>query len=418
MKRLLALVFLVPLLAPAQMLQQIVQGTSGFQTYSDDFNRANGDLGPNWQKSLATGPNAVGALTIVSNAVMAAVVPMLHSQAVYKAGSFGNNQWTSFTIQSGNGGISAGQEAVVRANGLDFYNDAVAAGSSMGGLVLYRIGNAASVDFCGSIPMADYAIGDRHTLNVAGTGPVWFWAMRTPSGSTVPTINAACVDVTDNIVGGIPGLGEDDNNSTPTLISDNWQGGSLPSFSTVPSDNFQRDDAGWLGVNWGFDPTGQCTGSPGSYMLLSNHAAINQKAGQQSVAIWTTPFAAGANQASVIQIGNFHTGDFVGPVVRYSPGTICNESYYFALLSGGSAQLYKYTSNAQTNLTTFGTFGGTPTSMELDATGTNPVTLTLKINGTVIGSPYVDSTYHLAGTYEGFTMFGTNLTTITGWTGN
>jgi hypothetical protein len=408
----ITLLFLASL-APAQMLQTIVQDAGGYRTYSDNFNRANGDLGTNWKKSIASGPAAVGALTIVSNQVMAATVPMLHSQAVYK-GAFANNQWTSFIVASGNGGISAGQEAVVRANGTDFYNDAVAAGTNMGGLSLYRIGNSASIDFCGAVAIHDYAIGDRHKLAAAGTNPVWFWAFRND------VINAGCVDTVDLINGGLAGLGEDDNNTVPTLISDDWQGGSLPNFSPIPADNFNRPDAGWLGVNWGYNPNGLCTGNTGSYPVLSGHAAVNLVSSGLAVSVWTTPFGATANQASTVTIGSLHGGDFVGPVVRYTPNsTICQESYYFAFIQqSGATFLYKYTPNSQTQLASLGTFSGTPTSIELDATGTNPVTLTVKVNGTVQGSPFVDSTYHLAGGYEGFNLFGSNLTTVVGWTGN
>jgi len=58
--------------------------------------------------------------------------------------------------------------------------------------------------------------------------------------------------------------------------------------------------------------------------------------------------------------------------------------------------------------------------MELDATGTSPVVLTLKVNGTQFGTTYSDSTYKFAGLYAGFALGAgaTQTTTITAWTGS
>jgi hypothetical protein len=387
--------------------------------YGDSFTRANGPLGANW----AEPDGADGTLQIISNQVLAAAVGsgIVHSAELYVPGTFGNNQYSTITLNSGTGSAvsgSAGQFSLVRGktSSVQFYNDAVATGATFGGLV-FRVGNPASVDFCGTAWVGPpYAIGDTHELDVAGTGPVFFWSRHNG------VIDATCVDSTFNYTGGNPGLGVIDTNATPTLADGPWLGGTLPDFSTTPSDNFQRANAGWLGVNWWFAMTGGGGPFTSYFVLNGNAATLSSAAGNVAgVAIWTTPFT--VNHSSKITVGNIASGsDWLGAVARYSipangTGNEGTDTFYFALAeANGTIDLFAFSAGTY-NLLSNGTFGSAISTLELDATGTSPVLLTIKVNGAQFGSTISDSTYKYTGTYAGFAAFGSQASTITGWSG-
>jgi hypothetical protein len=390
---------------------------AGPATYTDSFTRANGSLGSNW----AEPSGANGTLQILSDLVYAQTSGVVHSAEIYTPGTFSNNQYSIITLKSGTGSATsgtAGQFSLVRGATATarFYNDAVATGSTFGGL-LYRVGDQNSVDFCGTAWAGPaYVVGDTHELDVAGSGPVFFWSKHNG------TVDATCSDVVDNYTGGQPGLGVIDPNGSPFLSLGTWTGGSLSSFSTTPSDNFQRANAGWLGVNWWFAPTGgNGSGATGSYFVLSGNAAVLSVPTNQGTAIWTTAF--GSTQASKVTTGNIASGDWVAAVARYTlppngTSSANTDSYYFVLVEGnGTVDLFAKT-NADNLLASLGTFSGTVSTIELDASGTSPVSLVVKINGTQFGSTFSDSTYKLTGAYEGFSTFGTTASTVTGWTGN
>jgi hypothetical protein len=352
--------------------------------------------------------------------VYAASVPTVHAFEVYIGGAFSNNQWSELTVESGQGAATtdSGQGIVVRGDpaGSGFYNDAVATGAGMGGLTYYRIGNAASMDFCTSEQMGTpYAIGDTHMLAVAGTGPVFFWSLH-GVGSGTPTMDATCFDIANNITGGEPGLGDLDGNGTATVAAGAWQGGSLPSFSTISSDNFTRANAGWLGVNWWFPESNGA--SPSGFFFLNSNAAKITPTGVAALAIWTTPI--GANQSSVVSVGSIQPADWIGAVARYSlatNGNTHNETAYVAIDAGGAIDLFEYNGGVYTSIATMGTLSGVLNTIELDATGTSSVALVVKINGVQFGSTVNDTTYALTGTYSGFGAYGSDSSRVTGWTG-
>jgi hypothetical protein len=377
---------------------------SNFPTYSDNFSRANGSLGPNW-----TEPNGAAAgLQIANDLVYAASVPVTHAFEVYTAGTFSNNQWTSFLMES-NGNSSSAQGAIVRAttSSTSFYND----GLYVGNQAVYRLGNQQGDDFCAVNLLASYALGDTHELDVAGSGPVFFWSKHNG------TVDATCYDNTYNFTGGMPGLGmAQDPNTSPAIADGAWQGGSLPDFSSSPSDNFTRANAGWLGVNWWFLP-GTGTNSISSFFVLnSNAAALSIPAGT-GIAIWTTPF--NANHSSAITVGALQLGGWVGAVTRLTPGANGSATFYLALAEGnGTVDLFAF-NNGSWQLLSSGTYGSAINTLELDATGTSPVSLVIKVNGAQFGSAISDSTYNFTGTYAGFGIAGTGTSsTVTAWQGS
>ncbi|MGA8108488.1 MAG: chitobiase/beta-hexosaminidase C-terminal domain-containing protein, partial [Acidobacteriaceae bacterium] len=382
--------------------------TINSSSYSDNFARANGSLGANW--SEAYGSNA--GLQISNDAVYAASAPAEHALDIYTGGTFSNNQWTSFVLGNGPGSQPSLQAAIVRGSTTtaNWYNDGVGVGGTFANL-----GNGAYYDFCLVNGIAKYAKGDTHELDVAGSGPVFFWSKHNG------VVDATCVDTALNYTGGEPGLGVIEGNSTPTVSDTTWQGGSLPNFSTTATDNFTRANAGWLGVNWWFNEPGGAGDSSEAFFILQNNAAVISVPNQWGLAVWTTPF--NQNQASAMSVGKIASGDIVGPVVRYSLPVAQNpssDSFYMIFGSSSGLQLYAYNKGNWALLKNYGSFSGTISTMELDATGTSPVVLTLKVNGTQFGTTYSDSTYKFAGLYTGFALGAgaTQTTTITAWTGS
>jgi len=346
-------------------------------------------------------------LQIIGNEVYAATAPVVHALEIYTGGTFGNNQWSSFVVKNiPSGGNASAQAALVRGTvSTNYYNDAVP-NPTLGGI--YRIGNAPGNDFCAVTPSGTYSPGDRHELDVAGTGPVFFWSKRNG------VVDATCIDTTYNLIGGNAGVGiASDGNATPTLALGSWQGGTLPNLSTTRSDNFQRANDGWLGVNWWFPEAGSAFNS---YFVLNNNAATPTQPGGTGAAFWTTPF--NVNQSSVITIGNIASNDWLAAAVRYTPTTTGNDQFYLALVDNNDVELFAYTSNQWKLLSNLGTYSGTISTIELDATGSSPVTLMVKVNGVQFGSTFSDSTYMFTGTYAGFANYGTTSSTITGWHGS
>ncbi|MGB6691529.1 MAG: chitobiase/beta-hexosaminidase C-terminal domain-containing protein [Terracidiphilus sp.] len=390
--------------------------TINSSAYSDNFSGPNGSLGSNWAEP--TGAN--GALQNINHEIYAATPGpgVVHSGEVYTGASFSSNQWSLITVESGIGSNTPGnadQFALVRgstAAGGNFYNDAVAVGNNLGGLGAYRIGNNASVDFCAvGQALTNYSIGDTHELDVAGSGPVFFWSKHNGA------VDATCYTNLYVYSAGSPGLGVEDQASTPVVALGPWQGGSLPNFSATPSDNFQRANSKWLGVNWWMDllQTAQ-----GFFALNNNSVAFSSSAGNANgVAIWTTAF--GLNQSSQITIGNLASGDWLGAVTRCSlppePMVSGKEKFYLALDDNGAIDLFAYNQGIWESLSNLGTYSGAVSTIELDATGSAPVSLTVKINGTQFGNTYSDSTYELGGTYAGFAAYGSASSTVTGWAG-
>jgi hypothetical protein len=377
--------------------------------------RANGGLGSNWAE-----PDGGGCpVQIISDLVYSTCISTFHPSDIWVNGTFNSNQYSSFIVASGTS-TGGGQAAFLRGSTTSqaFYNDGFNIGSTQ-----IAIGDAQSTDFCvnGALLNA-YSAGDTHELDVASGAsyPVFFWSKRNGN------VDATCVLLSGNgqfYAGGYPGLGmSDDVNSKPTLADGAWTGGSLPSLSTAASDNFQRANSGWLGVNWWMD-THHYSGAAETYLQLNSNAASLNTSGSNGIcaAVWTTPFS--STQASTVTLGNLTSGDWIGALARYSMptagwGNDGNGSYYFAIWSGGTLTLFAWTgspSHAFESLAS-ASVATQPTTIELDASGTSPVSLTVKVNGTT-AITYSDSTYMLTGTYAGFTIYGHSTSTVTGWSG-
>ncbi|HEV2133805.1 MAG TPA: chitobiase/beta-hexosaminidase C-terminal domain-containing protein [Terracidiphilus sp.] len=392
-------------------------------SFADNFARANGSLGSNWTQPAV----ANGGLQIISNDVfvntLGLTAPNNHEFELYTGGTLGQNQWSSFTITGLGTPPNHWPMIILRAaNGSNnYYNDAIGTDGTQLGIH----NSSGYTDFYPSAGgggystyTTTYAVGDTHEMDVAGTNPTFIWMRK--NGVTTDSY----ADNTYNYTGGTAGIGIiDASTMTPVDSVTNWQGGTLPGFSATPADNFHRADSGWLGDNWWFPTLADGSGHKyGNTFVLSgnsvhasaaNFAAPNVGGG---LALWTTPYS--GNERSAITISTQASGDWIGPVVRDNLAGYWTDSYYLAIAFGGSILVYARSAGGFVQLVNLGSYTlSSGDVLELDASGTSPVSLTVKINGTTFGT-YSDSTYKYTGTYEGFANSGNNTATvITAWQG-
>lgn len=364
-----------------------------YSTYTDNFNRADGSLGASWVNV----PGADCAPAIASDLVIASVPACGHALAYYDGG-FANNQFSRVVFGS-TPAVSPLSTPTLTLHGTNghIYNDAYDGGYALG---IYPGG----MDFCGITPNAQPAAGDTVELDSAGTNPIFFWSRLNG------TINAGCVDTTYLYSGGAPGIGVIEQNATRIAKSGTWTGGSLPDFNSTFSDSFNRDNAGWLGVDWWFPFAN--TDEGGGWVVNSNTATLlgNWK---WSLAIWTTSLT--GNHSSTVTIGNLTSGDWIGAITRYTP-TSSADNGYLALNNSGNLFIFVRYQGSWNQLASTSYTASPGDVLEFDATGVSPVVLTVKVNG-LAKLTFTDSTYHLAGNYAGFAGLGTNTTTVTHWAG-
>jgi hypothetical protein len=365
-----------------------------FSTYTDNFTRVDGSLGGNWINF----PEADCPPIIASDFVVASVPACGHALASYNGG-FANNQFSRavFGSRPVTSPLST-PSLTVHGIASHIYNDAYdGSGYALG---IYPGG----MDFCGVTANAQPMAGDTVELDAAGTNPVFFWSRLNG------TVNAGCVDNTNLYSGGAPGIGVIEQNATRTAKSGTWTGGSLPDFSSTFSDNFNRDNAGWLGVDWWFPFAN--TDEGGAWVINSNSATLLGD-WKWSLAIWTSALT--ANHSSTVTVGNLTPGDWIGAVTRYTPVSSADDGY-LALNNSGNLFIFARYQGSWNFLTSTAYTANPGDILEFDATGTNPVLLTVKVNHTT-KLAFSDSTYHIAGNYAGFAGLGTNTTTVINWVG-
>jgi len=189
-------------------------GSTGLVVATDDFNRANGFLGANWQDSI---PACDTFLTIQSNQV-GPMADAGHALAYWKANSFNDNQWSQITLKNQ---IGAWTGVILRAEagpvdrfylGFVFtptyyriYNrwDGVFNSLATGNSVTWSVGDILKLDITGSVAPATIRMYRNGTQVLSYT---------IPSG-TVKT-------------GGAPGIGAFQPAGT-ALRLDDWSGGNL-----------------------------------------------------------------------------------------------------------------------------------------------------------------------------------------------
>jgi hypothetical protein len=190
--------------------------TPAFAT--DDFNRRDGPLGPNWTKPLASESN----LVIVNNEV-GVDLENSHNYAFWSADSFSGDQFSQCQLVNlGNwNGVIVRAKADVNEFYLGLYNDAsghcdIFVRTSSGYTLL-------------SDDVATVSPGDILRLEASGSGPVDLTLLR--NGIPISTYT----DSTYNITGGSPGIGIY-SPSGSNLRVDNWEGGDLGMLGVLPSE--------------------------------------------------------------------------------------------------------------------------------------------------------------------------------------
>jgi len=177
---------------------------------TDDFNRADGDLGLNWAKPV---PASEQTLVIVNNQVTPDIEGA-HCYAYWIGNTFSQDQYSQVRIRNvgpWNGVIARAQASVDR-----FYMAFVFGPNDYR---LYLRKDGLYYDLSNG-ETETWVAGDIIRLEASGLNPVQLTLLR--NGDPVLTYT----DTTENLVGGSPGIGI---YSPPTdhLAVDDWEGGNL-----------------------------------------------------------------------------------------------------------------------------------------------------------------------------------------------
>ena len=176
---------------------------------TDDFNRADGALGMNWAKPLASENN----LVIVNNQVEVDVENS-HNYAFWSADSFSQDQYSQARISN----VGPWNGVIVRAqSAIDQFYLALVAGTNDYRIYLRKDGLYYLLSRGNT---ETWAAGDIIGLEAAGLNPVQLTLLR--NGNPVLTYT----DATENLIGGSPGIGIY-SPSGDHLAIDNWEGGNL-----------------------------------------------------------------------------------------------------------------------------------------------------------------------------------------------
>jgi hypothetical protein len=182
---------------------------------TDDFNRADGPLGPDWTKPPASENN----LVIVNNQV-GVDVESSHNYAFWSADSFSEDQYSEVMMVN----IGLWNGVIVRAKaGVDEFYLAIVTSDRFYSIYV-RTASGYTQLAAGS--GETWSPGDIVGLEASGSGPVNLTLLK--NGNPVLTYT----DSTYNITGGSPGIGIW-SSSGSNLRVDNWEGGDLGMLGVV-----------------------------------------------------------------------------------------------------------------------------------------------------------------------------------------
>ena len=178
---------------------------------SDDFNRADGELGVNWAKPPASQNN----LVIVNNQVGVDVEDS-HNYAFWSTDSFSQDQYSQVRIIN----VGPWNGVIVRAqSAIDRFYLALLYGANDYRIYLRKDG---LYYFLSSGTTETWVAGDIIGLKAVGLNPVQLTLLR--NGNPVLTYNTG--SPTENLVGGSPGIGIY-SPSGDHLAIDDWEGGDF-----------------------------------------------------------------------------------------------------------------------------------------------------------------------------------------------
>ena len=372
-------------------LSRAVAGLQGMRYAArDDFNRADGGLGPNWTVDPKWGNGG----TVTGNRVSA---PMGNGGAYFwTAKSFGPDQYSQIKITgvigdsigvAVRGRISPGQaySLSVKSDGVDLY-------SFLNGEFYFLAHDS-----------THWASGDTLRLEVRTVGARVARLSVRRNGSVLFTYD----DADHFIESGNPGIGLF---ATTNVSLDDWRGGELngveaPTPLTIAGDNFDRADGG-LGPNWTVDPT---WGNGGSVTRNRVSAAI----GNGGAYLWTAN-SFGADQYSQIRLTGA-VGDSVGVAVR---GRISPGQGYSVSIKNDGAYLYSFLKDQFYLLAHDSTAWATGDTLRLEVrtAGANVARLSLRRNGNVLFT-YDDTAHFIGSGNPGIGLFAAKDVSLDDWQG-
>lgn len=397
-------------LHPASEALRLIFPRLAYPTYSDDFNRIDGSLGPNW-----TTPDVQEIAPLIStDQIVAGASGGTQDSIAYYKGNFALDQYSVVQVEDIHAEPSTsyiGSSVRFRKDGANgWYTGYVWSPTRYGIIIRYPSGAWGPEN---NYTSATDIFADGDSLKTQ--------AITYPFGTVISlfhndTLIYELIDSTYNFDAGNPGI-QLFSASGDSYALDNWQGGSLTvNLSSTLSDDFTRSDAGWLGPNW-VSPSLDTM-----YFKLSSNEAVPIKASPTSADIGLVFWhdALSVNQSSEITISGVPTGaDWLGAVVRGDISQpFASSKFYIAFAYQNSVDLYEYAGGQWNGLGSLGshTFVAGD-KLKLEATGTAPVALAVYINGSQLGSTVNDSTYLLSGTYAGFCNYGGTESSVSYWTG-
>lgn len=379
---------------------------ASFLMVSDNFNSyADGTiLTGNW-----AAPSASEVLMATSGQAAYPTAFDHHTYAIWTGNIFSNNQYSQdkiIGIGPWNGVIARDTLATDR-----FYMAFVFGANDY----RFYLRNSGAYANLATYSNQTWVSGDTLKMSVVGYNPTFLYMYRND------VLIASLVDTLYNITGGSPGIGIY-NPTNFTLRVDDWVGGNTTdptSSATITSDNFQRANSDTLGLNWinGFTMTADSSpvDSPRGIKILNNAATAVATPGQNSIATVAAQF--NTNHSSTVTVGaNVDGSDWQGPFVRSN-----FSSYYLVIVLGvpnGAVNLYALSTLGgyqvlQSNITT----ANSGDRITLQASGTNPVSLTLLKNDVPVYSGN-EAIFLLTGNRIGFAVnFLANNASCSAWSG-
>jgi hypothetical protein len=376
------------------------RNSSQLFSVSDNFNRADGALGLNWNIT----ESAAETHFILSNNTAIPQSNDLHTYAFWtqNSGSFTNDQFSQVKLVN----IGPWNGCAVRDTfGVDQFYFAFVFGANDYRFYLRTPGVYTQLV---AYSAETWVSGDILRLVVIGHDPTLMFMYR--NGNIVASF--AYFDGASGITGGVPGIGTY-NPTGFNLGVDDWVGGNavLPSI-TITNDNFNRADSSTLGSNWINGATGGCS-------VSSNKCVVDPTLYGQAQCISACLTTFNINHASSVTIGNCGTNDWLGPFVRSNFQTLYLVIVFHAL-PNTYTHLFAFNGSGFTDLgsTTSATWN-IGDVITLEATGTNPVHLVVKQNGNSV-LVVDDTTWLFTGTHAGLAMQspGGAVANITSWTGS
>jgi len=356
---------------------------SGLLTVSDNFNRADGTLGANW--TTPANPPAESAMKILGNQVTP-VTENVHAYSTWTANSFTADQFSQVklvAINQWNGVILRDVTAVDRC-----YIGFVFAAND------YRFYKRYDGVYTQLLQLTDqtWSAGDTFKMEVYGSNPVRMYIYH--NGTMV----GDCADNVNQLTTGSPGIGIFSPTGSGLAIDDFVAGNVVDTTSTITSDNFNRTD-GSPGLSWCPNPL------DGGGIKISGNKATAKAAGMNCISTCRTTLSADHySEAKIIQQG---AGDWTAASAR------SDFTKWYAVLVLGAApttdtRLYAFDGTTYNQIaSTTGTSWAANDTVRLETSGTNPVNLTVKKNGSTTVLTFADSTYKYTGTHGGCGVFAT-----------